>query len=156
MTEHTTDNAGVIAPPPILFAGCILAGVLIDLAWPLALLNDNWQYWIGGGLLVAGFALAFACILLFHRAGTNVPPYRPTTALVTDGPYRHSRNPMYIALFLAYLGIGVMADNGWMLALTVPLFMVMNVGVIAREDRYLEGKFGAAYIEYKSRVRRWL
>ena len=156
MSESPADNPGVIAAPPIVFAASILAGVLIDLVWPIALLADDWQYWIGGLLLAAGFVLVMACVTLFSRAGTNVPTYRPTTALVTDGPYRVSRNPIYVALFLAYAGIGVMADNGWMLALGVPLFIVMNIGVIAREERYLERKFGAAYLAYKSRVRRWI
>ncbi|MGH6932135.1 MAG: methyltransferase family protein [Dongiaceae bacterium] len=156
MSETPADNPGVIAPPPILFAACILAGVLIDLAWPMALLADDWQYWIGGILMAAGLALAVTCIAMFGRAGTNVPTYRPTTALVIDGPYRWSRNPIYIALFLAYAGIGAVADNGWMLALALPLFVVMNIGVIAREERYLERKFGSAYLAYKSRARRWL
>ena len=91
----------------------------------------------------------------FNRAGTNVPTYRPTTALVTGGPYRYSRNPLYISLFLAYAGIGIVADNLWILALGVPLFLIMRYGVVAREERYLERKFGQAYRDYKASVRRW-
>jgi protein-S-isoprenylcysteine O-methyltransferase Ste14 len=152
----TRDNAGVVAPPPLLFAGFLAAGFLFDALRPLAFLPDALQYWLGGALIAGGLALMTAGVSRFRRAGTNVPTYRPTTALVTDGPYRYTRNPLYISLFFVYAGIGVAADNPWLLALGVPLFLVMRYGVVAREERYLERKFGEAYVKYKASVRRWL
>ncbi len=156
MTDTAKDTAGVVAPPPVLFAGFLAAGFVLDAIWPTVAFGYPWRFWIGGSLIVLGVLLMTAGVSRFNRAGTNVPTYRPTTALVTDGPYRYSRNPLYISLFLAYAGIGVVADNLWILALGVPLFLIMRYGVVAREERYLERKFGQAYLDYKAAVRRWL
>ncbi len=156
MTDTPKDNAGVIAPPPLLFAGFLAIGFLLDAIWPTVVLGYPWRFWVGGLLFLLGVLLMTAGVSRFNRAGTNVPTYRPTTALVTGGPYRYSRNPLYISLFLAYAGIGIIADNLWMLALGVPLFLIMRYGVVAREERYLERKFGQAYLDYKASVRRWL
>jgi protein-S-isoprenylcysteine O-methyltransferase Ste14 len=97
-----------------------------------------------------------AAVLRFLRAGTNIPVNRPTIALVTDGLYRFSRNPIYVALTTSYLGIAIAADSLWTAALVVPVLVVMRVGVIAREEAYLARKFPDAYPAYKARVRRWL
>jgi protein-S-isoprenylcysteine O-methyltransferase Ste14 len=156
MTDAAKDTAGVVAPPPLLFAGFLAAGFLLDAIWPTVVLGYPWRFWVGGLLFVLGVLLMTAGVSRFNRAGTNVPTYRPTTALVTGGPYRYSRNPLYISLFLVYAGIGIVADNLWMLALGVPLFLIMRYGVVAREERYLERKFGQAYLDYKASVRRWL
>ena len=156
MTDTPRDTAGVVVPPPLLFAGFLAAGFLLDAIWPTALLGYPWRFWVGGLLVLPGLLLMTAGVSRFKRAGTNVPTYRPTTALVTCGPYRYSRNPLYISLFLVYAGIAIVADNLWILALAVPLFLVMRYGVVAREERYLERKFGQAYLDYKAAVRRWL
>jgi protein-S-isoprenylcysteine O-methyltransferase Ste14 len=92
----------------------------------------------------------------FRRAGTPVCTNRPTTALVTVGIYRRTRNPMYVALTLLYAGIALAADSFWALALLAPLLLLMRYGVIAREERYLAREFGARYLEYRAAVRRWL
>ncbi len=156
MTDAAKDTAGAVAPPPLLFAGFLAAGFLLDAIWPTVVFGHPWRFWVGGLLFVLGVLLMTAGVSRFNRAGTNVPTYRPTTALVTGGPYRYSRNPLYISLFLAYAGIGIVADNLWILALGVPLFLIMRYGVVAREERYLERKFGQAYLDYKASVRRWL
>jgi protein-S-isoprenylcysteine O-methyltransferase Ste14 len=100
--------------------------------------------------------LAGWCFGLFRRAGTNVPTHKPSTAIVTDGPYRFSRNPIYIALTTLSAGIAIWVNSWWMLALLVPTFVIMNIGVVDREERYLAAKFGDEYLSYKARVRRWL
>lgn len=92
----------------------------------------------------------------FNAAGTNIPPTLPTTALVVDGIYRRTRNPFYLGAVLVYLGLGVAAASFWTIVLVIPLLWVINTGVIAPEERYLERKFGDAYRAYRVRVRRWI
>lgn len=150
------DSPGVIAPPPLLVLGALVLTLGLDFTWPASLFEPAAQVIVGGALLLTGFALAGLCVARFRGAGTNVPTYRPTTALVTGGPYRFSRNPIYIGLLLAYAGLGVLIDSVWVLAGLVPLFGILNLGVVAREEAYLEAKFGDAYRAYKARVRRWL
>lgn len=150
------DAPKVIAPPPLLYLGAILLGLALDWLRPAPLLPQAWQYGLGAAAFALGGAVAAWAIANFRRAGTNVPTYRPTTALVAEGPYRFSRNPIYVGLTLAYLGVALAVDSAWMLALVAPLLAVMRYGVIAREEAYLEGKFGDAYRSYKQRVRRWL
>ena len=104
----------------------------------------------GGVADVAGAAR------LFQKAGTNVPTRKPTTALVTAGLYRFSRNPIYLSLSVIHVGIAVGTDNPWMLTLLVPTLIVVRYGVIAREEIYLEEKFGDDYRRYKAAVHRWL
>ena len=110
----------------------------------------------GAALFAIGGVIAGTAIRQFRRAGTDFKTHRPSTAIVTGGLYRHSRNPIYIALALAYAGIAVAADGLWAMALLVPTLVVVHHGVIAREERYLEGKFGDEYLRYKASVRRWL
>ena len=93
---------------------------------------------------------------LFIRAKTEVPPHRPTSAIVTDGPYRFSRNPIYVALTLLSAGIALWVNSFWMLGLLIPTLVVMTIAVIGPEEQYLERKFGAEYLDFKSRVRRWI
>jgi protein-S-isoprenylcysteine O-methyltransferase Ste14 len=111
---------------------------------------------IGGALLVAGVALAAWFITAFRRAGTPVDVRRRPTTLVTTGPYRLTRNPGYLALALIYSGIAILAGALWPLLILVPTLVVIDRGVIAREERYLEAKFGEQYIELRGRTRRWL
>jgi protein-S-isoprenylcysteine O-methyltransferase Ste14 len=153
------DVAGVIVHPPVLYLGATVAGVLLDLALPLRFaaggLDDGLQYGIGGALIAVAITLMALGVSRFRRAGTNVPTNRPTTALVTDGIYALSRNPLYLSLSTLMAGIGVVTDRVWVLILLAPVLVVMRYGVIGREERYLERKFGQRYLDYKSRVRRW-
>lgn len=150
------DRPAVIAPPPVLFLGFILLGLLLDLIWPSSLPVGGFRYFAGLGALGLGVALLAWSMQLFRRAGTNVETRKPTHALVATGPYRVSRNPIYIALSLMHVGIGTLGDNLWLVGLVVPALLVIRYGVIAREEQYLEGKFGDDYRRYRSAVRRWL
>lgn len=107
-------------------------------------------------LAVAGSILFSLCFERFRRAGTNVPSWQPSTALVTGGPYRFSRNPIYLAQTLIYLGLACGYGSAWPLALLPAVLIVMHHGVIRREERYLAARFGAAYRAYSASVRRWL
>ncbi len=151
--------AGVFARPILLFPAAILLGIALDhlLPMPLALPNLQQFAWILPGLLILGGLLLFAMgVRGFSRARTPLPTNQPARALVTTGVYRWTRNPVYLGFFLIYVGIGVAARSSWSLALLVPLAVTIRFGVVAREEAYLEGRFGAGYSDYKEHVRRWL
>lgn len=156
MGGQDDDKPGVIAPPPVLYGGALLVGAGLDWLIPLPVLAPDAGQGPGAALIVAGLALALWCVLLFHRAGTAVEPYKPSTAIVSSGPYRFSRNPIYVALTAVSIGIGLWANSAWMLGLLLPTLVIMRIAVIGPEERYLEAKFGAEYLDYKARVRRWL
>ena len=154
------DRPGVAIKPPILFLGALALGFVLDSILPLSLTSGPVAAWtlraIGLLLALIGAALLTASMRAFKRAGTNVPTWMPATAVVTDGPYRWSRNPIYIALLLIYAGIAFIFGEPWLLLLLPAVVAVLHWGVVAREERYLEAKFGPAYLGYKTAVRRWL
>jgi protein-S-isoprenylcysteine O-methyltransferase Ste14 len=157
--QATDGTAGVIARPPLLFLAALLLGFVSDrlLALPLAVPGIDLVHWIAGGsLILIGLALGVAGIRNFSRAGTPVPTNEPTRALVTTGIHGWTRNPIYLGLFLVYGGLGVAAASPWLLILTAPLALAIRYGVVAREEAYLERRFGDIYRDYKTRVRRWL
>lgn len=113
--------------------------------------------WSGAALcFAAALVLVATAFVRFRAAGTHVEPWRPTTAIVKTGVYRFTRNPMYLAMTLAYLGVALLADSGIAITLLVPLLICVHYGVIVREERYLARKFGAEYETYKASVRRWI
>lgn len=156
----TADRPDVIARPPRIAYLLLAIGALLEWFRPLSLLPPGWpgafRYGLGGLLVVLGLAVVTVALRAFRRAGTNVETPKPTIALVTDGVYAWSRNPMYVALALLFAGIAVLANSGWLAAFWVVYVGVLRVGVIAAEERYLEGKFGDRYRAYRARVRRWL
>jgi protein-S-isoprenylcysteine O-methyltransferase Ste14 len=156
---NEAETAGVIARPPFLFLGALVLGLVWDFLLPLPFLipgSDLVHRLTGGALIVIGLAVAGAGIRNFSRAGTPVRGYKPTCALVTAGIHGWSRNPIYLGMFLIYFGIGLVAQGPWVLLITLPLAITIRYGVVAREEAYLERRFGDAYRNYKSRVRRWL
>jgi protein-S-isoprenylcysteine O-methyltransferase Ste14 len=158
-TMSDTSTAGVIARPPVLFLAAGLLGHAADHLQPVAFpipAGDAIHRISGGLLILIGLAIGVSGIRDFSSAGTPVPTNQPTRALVTDGMHGWSRNPIYLGMFLIYGGIGIAAQSVWMLILAVPLAITIRYGVIAREEAYLEQRFGEAYLDYKARVRRWL
>jgi protein-S-isoprenylcysteine O-methyltransferase Ste14 len=154
-----TATAGVITRPPFLYLACLILGLALDhlLPLPLTLPGSTVMQWtVGGGLILIGVAIAAAGLRNFTRAGTPVPTNQPVRALVTTGIHGWSRNPIYVGMLLLYAGIGIAARSPWVLILTLPLVIVLRFGVVAREEAYLERRFGEAYRDYKARVRRWL
>ena len=163
MVEETQkQHPGVRVPPPLAALAAVGLGCGLDLLWPapLSLLGPALPWGLrlalGAGLLLAGFGLAFACFLRFRTADTAIEPWKPASALVADGPYRLSRNPIYLGLMLCLAGVGVMANSLWILAMLLPLWAFLRFAVIALEERYLEARFGEGYRRYCGRVRRWL
>jgi protein-S-isoprenylcysteine O-methyltransferase Ste14 len=152
------DVPGVIALPPFIFLGFLAAAAVLEAIVPLPLFAFHAiaRYVAGALLAVGGFVMIGLGTRRFVAAGTNVPPNLPTTALVVDGIYGRTRNPLYLGSTLVYLGLGAAAGSLWPMVFLAPLLWVINVGVIAREERYLERKFGDAYRSYQGRVRRWL
>jgi protein-S-isoprenylcysteine O-methyltransferase Ste14 len=157
-SEQDGDTASPRIRPPLLFLGCLILGLALDrvLPAPFALPEIAWMRWAGGGLIVLGIAVFAAGFGNFSRAGTPVPGNRPVHALVTTGIHGLSRNPIYVGMYLLYVGIGLAALSPWVLILVLPIAVIMRSAVVAREEAYLERRFGAAYRDYKVRVRRWL
>jgi protein-S-isoprenylcysteine O-methyltransferase Ste14 len=152
------DTPGVIAPPPLLFLGALAVELALDFG--LARLSTGLPGWLrlgaGASLAAAAGALFAGALGRFRRAGTPVEPWRPSSALVTDGVYRFTRNPIYLGMALLYAGLALGADSAVALALLVPLLALVQAGIVAREERYLEGRFGDEYRRYKASVRRWI
>ncbi len=152
----TRDSPGVIAPPPLIYGGFLILGAALEWHWPASLLPMPVRVAAGAGTITLSLAIAAWAGIQFRRAGTNFDVRKPVIALVISGPFRFSRNPLYVAATLLYLGIGIAADSPWILALTVPALLVMHFGVIRREERYLTRRFGQKYLAYTRAVRRWL
>lgn len=150
------DTAGVIAPPPLIYLAGLALGFVLDALLPSSEAPGPVRWLLGPALVVAGLGLMRSFVLSFGRAGTPMQPGRPTTALVTDGPYSHTRNPGYLGMALLSAGIALLADAPWALGGVAAAMLAVDRGVIEREERYLERKFSAEYLAYRSRVRRWL
>jgi protein-S-isoprenylcysteine O-methyltransferase Ste14 len=150
--------AGVLAPPPVLYGTGLIVGLVLHLLHPIHIAPSAGGVLRGVGiaLVVVGLLLSTTVMRVFGAAGTPVPPYRPTRRLVFDGPYRFSRNPDYIGQALVYVGVALLANSWWPLFIFPLVLFVVQRFVIEREERYLEGKFGEEYREYRARVRRWL
>jgi protein-S-isoprenylcysteine O-methyltransferase Ste14 len=156
---NATDHAEVAIKPPFLFLGALALGSLLSLVVPIGpgLGAANALALIVGLAFVAiGVALAALAVRNFRLAGTSVVPGEPSTALVVAGPYQITRNPIYIGFVLAYFGLAVMLTSVWVLLLLIPVLMILQRGVVEREEDYLERQFGESYRRYKARVPRWL
>ncbi len=150
------DHAGVKVPPPFIFLAGLLLGGLLEAIEPIDGLDSPWR-WIVLGVGIGVFAfLDPPAMSRFRRAGTQLPPFRPTSAIITDGPFRFTRNPMYLGMTALYIGLAVGFDLIWALTVLPWVVIVIDRYVIAREERYLEAKFGEEYLAYKRSVRRWL
>ena len=156
MNADKGSAPGVIALPPLVYVPFLAMGIVLDFLSPVPVLPSRVQYAAGFAVMaVSGLIIPFV-LLEFRKARTDFDPRKPTTAIITTGPFRFSRNPSYLVLTLLCVGIGIAADSIWILGLLIPAIVVMHYGVIVREERYLENKFGEEYLRYKRSVRRWL
>ena len=154
------DAASVRVFPPGVPLVAILAGVGLSALWPIDLGLASFAvagYWIGGAI-VAGSVLVFGLwpVLLFRRSGQDENPWKPTPAIIEHGPYRITRNPMYLQMVLVCVGVAVILMDAWILVLTPLCAWVLQRFAIQPEEAYLERKFGETYLAYKRRVRRWI
>jgi protein-S-isoprenylcysteine O-methyltransferase Ste14 len=146
-------------PPPFLFALGFAAGLGLHRAVPLPLLPDGptaLTVWLGWALVALGLVVLFWALFTFRAARTSVLPHRPARVVVEAGPYRFSRNPMYVGLGLLYLGLALWLDRLWPVLLLPLVYGLLWALVVRREERYLEAAFGEGYAAYRRRVRRWV
>lgn len=153
--KQDVANLGVLRPPLVYFVS-IVTGLLLDLARPIPLLPAGLAGPFGILLVVTALALFVYSVRTFRAAGTPVPGNKPTTAIVRSGPYRFTRNPIYVAFSILQLGVACWADSLWLIVTLIGSVVLMSYVVIPREERYLEKKFGREYLELKASVRRWL
>jgi len=153
------DNAGVIAPPPLLTLAAVVLGLALDWLLPAyvltVLLTRPERIVIALFFFGAGAVLAFPALRGFRSAGTHVEPWKPTTALVTNGIFAWLRNPMYVGLTFFLIALSLALASDWMLVMTIAFVLTIHFGVVKREERYLEAKFDEAYRQYKARVPRY-
>ena len=158
MTTPSPDTSGVRVLPPLIYAGLFIVGYAVHRAVPVRLWSDPRPpvRLVAWGVVAAGALLAASAVALFRRAGTTPNPTQPTTALVIHGPYRVTRNPMYLGLGLCYLGVALLVNSVWPFVLFPAVIVWVQRWVIAREEAYLERTFADDYRTYRARVRRWL
>ncbi len=156
MPGDAPDKANAIALPPLIVGAALALGLLLHFAWPLRVLARPETLWLGVLSIVAAIPIVVGAVRALARAKTAIDVRKPTTDIVTGGVYKVSRNPIYLSMMLVYLGIAALLDSLWLLLLAPPLLVVLRRGVIEREERYLERKFGEKYLGYKARVRRWI
>lgn len=152
----STDHAHVVAPPPLLYLGGLIATAVLHWYWPVALLPSALAAWLAAPVALAGLALNLWGVYAMRRARTAINPYRSTTNIVDSGPFGLSRNPLYLGMNLVFAGIILWLNSLWGVPILVLLLLVMHYGVILREERYLEARFGDEYRGYCARVRRYI
>jgi protein-S-isoprenylcysteine O-methyltransferase Ste14 len=156
-TDQRADIPGVVMPPPALFAVAFAIAFCLNYVHPLRIpLAPRLAYWPTVVFLNSSWVVALWATGFMIRAGTRINPLRPSTALVRGGPYRYSRNPLSISLVLLYIGLAFQLNTLWPVILLPPLLWVNHFGIILREERYLEAKFGDEYRNYRAAVRRWI
>jgi protein-S-isoprenylcysteine O-methyltransferase Ste14 len=153
--QRETANLGIFRPP-LLYGTSITIGLAFHWMWPRPLLSGVALGPLGSALVVASLLLFGASVQRFRAAGTPVPARKPTTAIVRTGPYRFSRNPIYLAFSLLQLGIAAWVNSWWLVATLATAIAIVHYVVIPREEQYLQARFGAEYRDYKASVRRWL
>lgn len=159
MTSARKDNPGVIVPPPLIPLAAFVLGLCLDRLVPLHALQSALGFGarvvLGFALAAAGLSLVVAGALFFSAEKTNIPPWKPALSLVTTGIYGRMRNPMYVGFGFVTAGLAAGFASGWTLLLMIPAALVLHYGVVLREERYLEAKFGEDYRRYLASVPRY-
>ena len=157
MTQASSEVANLgLVRPPLVYLGAIALGVVLHLAAPVRLVPPGRSGLLGSVVAAAAVALFVAAVRTFRAAGTPIPGNRPTTTIVRAGPYRFSRNPVYLAFSLLQVGLALLINSAWLLVTLVPAAALMALVVVPREERYLTARFPLEYAAYKESVRRWL
>ncbi len=156
MSRAEADSSGVVVPPPLIYLAGLGLGWLLGAWYPLYRVPDAIRWALGGALGVAGLGIILPALRLMRRAGTAINPTKPTTRLVLAGPFRFTRNPLYLSLLLIYAAIAVLTTTLWALVLLPVVVVILQRVAISKEEAYLERKFGDEYRAYRARVRRWI
>lgn len=154
--EKRDDHANVNFPPPLIHFIGVVAGLGIGEIYPLHTPQSALLWWLGVGLIAATLVLAGMGFREFALVGNPVPPNRQIAGLMTEGPFRFTRNPLYLALSLLHAGIALVVSSVWLLVSLIPVLIFVRYYVIAREEAYLMRRFGQVYLDYQRRVRRWV
>ena len=150
------DHANVRVPPPVIYLTFLVSGIVMDSPWTSGQLSTPSDMVAGAVVLAVAVVLSLYCVPRHHKEGSNIEPWKPTTKIFSDGIYGRSRNPIYLAMALLFAGIALAAGSTMALVYLIPCLLVIHFYVIAREESYLEQKFGDEYLDYKARVRRWI
>jgi protein-S-isoprenylcysteine O-methyltransferase Ste14 len=161
MPEDESDALGLGVPPPVVYLGPLILGLLLNRKMSIPFLPRGLTRIVGLPLIGGGVLLGGWTYRTMRRADTPITgepfvPGKPTSSLVTDGPFRYTRNPGYLAGAMVYAGVASLANALWVFLLLPVVLLTMQRTAIEREERYLEGKFGEEYLRYKVRVRRWI
>jgi protein-S-isoprenylcysteine O-methyltransferase Ste14 len=158
MKENPTDRAKVPIPPPLFFFACLGFGLFLEYFFPLHIFSLSWlSRVIASGIffLISGY-LAISAFIVLAKNKTSFDPAKPTTAIVREGAFNISRNPMYLSLLFLIAGIAILSCSLWLFIAIPTLFILFDVFAVTPEETYLFNKFGTEYSEYKAKVRRWL
>lgn len=153
--KSQTDSPNVITFPPLIYIGGLLLGLLLRYIIPLQVLDGKLSI-LGWVFIVLSIILLIMSTKFFVKEHTNIDVRKPTTSIITSGPYRFSRNPIYLSMTIFYLGITILIGDLWLLFILIPILLTIQYGVIKHEEHYLTKKFGEKYTTYKESVRRWL
>ena len=156
MPSDEQDKAGVVAPPPLIYLGALIFGLLLNRKFPISFLPRRMARGLGWPLLGGGVLLLGWFEWAMRQADTPTSPYKPVEHVATGGPFRYTRNPGYLSMAMIYAAIASLANALWPILLLPGALLVIQRGVIEREERYLERKFGKEYLDYKAQVRRWI
>ena len=156
MKTGAISGPGIRIPPPVFYVAGLAIGLGLDYLWPTPFLSKFVRYAIGSALVLVSVLIIVPVLVRFRRTRTPFDVRKAASALITDGPYRFSRNPSYVSLTLLYLGIGIVLNNVWIIALAVAVVLVIDLWVVRREEQHLAAKYGQQYQRYKAAVRRWL
>ncbi len=154
MSTAQDDNPGAIAPPPVIALIALVIGAGVEWLWPAPFGAELWL--LGAVLIAVSIGGAGFVLVLYRRHGTHPDPRKPDQAMITRGPFRLSRNPIYVCLGALLAGLGLLFDIWWILVMLIPLYLVIHYFVVLREEAYLERRFGEEYLRYKASVRRWI
>ncbi len=156
MSETHRDTAPHGVPPPLLYLGALVVGLLLSAFVPTPVLSGAPASAAGLILILAGIVVMATAFAAMRRAGESPSPMAPTHSLVTGGPFQYTRNPIYVAFTLIYAGVAVALSSAWALVLLLVVLVIMDRNIIVSEERYLQGRLGDSYAQYRARVRRWL
>ncbi|MGH6835726.1 MAG: methyltransferase family protein [Methylocella sp.] len=155
-SDPAADHANVIASPAVIFAGVLALGFILDWLWPASFLREGWSFLLGFAIIFIAVNIKTFAVREMVRIKTNLNVRKPTTEIATEWPFSVSRNPIYAGIVLLNIGIGCIVNSFWIVLLSAGLAAALQKGVIEPEEAYLDQKFGAKYLRYKAKVRRWI